>query len=53
MNKREVIHHVLENKPVPYVPWSLSFTLEAYAKLQEHYHQDNLESVLQNHLLDL
>lgn len=53
MNKREVIRNVLENKPAAYVPWSLSFTLEAYEKLQAHYHQDNLDMILQNHILDL
>ncbi len=35
MNKRDVIRLVLEGKKPPYVPWSLGFTQEAKAKLQE------------------
>ncbi len=53
MEKREVVRLVLEGKQPPYVPWSFGFTLEAQAKLQEHFNQVDLEPVLNNHLLGL
>lgn len=53
MNKREVIHTVLEGKRPPYVPWSFGFTQEAEAKLQEYFGPADLENLLQNHLLGL
>jgi uroporphyrinogen decarboxylase len=53
MDKREVIRMVLAGQRPPYVPWSLGFTKEAKAKLQEHFGQPDLEPVLQNHLLKL
>jgi uroporphyrinogen decarboxylase len=53
MGKRTVIRMVLEGKRPPYVPWSFGFTKEARAKQQEHFGQEDLEPVLQNHLLKL
>jgi len=53
MDKREVIRMVLAGQRPPYVPWSLGFTKEAKAKLQQHYGLIDLEPVLQNHLLKL
>ncbi len=53
MNKRDVIRTCLAGKAPPYVPWSLSFTLEAEEKLKEHYSVSDLEPVMQNHLLSL
>ena len=53
MTKREIIKLVLDGQRPPYVPWSLGFTQEAKAKLQEHFGQADLEGVLQNHLLKL
>ena len=53
MTKREIIRAVLDGQRPPYVPWSLGFTQEAKAKLQEHYGAVDLESALQNHLLKL
>jgi uroporphyrinogen decarboxylase len=53
MTKRQVIQGVLDGQRPPYVPWSLGFTKEAKAKLQEHFGQTDLEGVLQNHLLKL
>ena len=44
---------VLDHQTPPYVPWSLSFTLEAAEKLQAHYATSDLETVLGNHLLEL
>ncbi len=53
MQKRDVIRLVLEGEPPPYIPWSLSFTLEAQEKLQAYYGSQDLEPFLQNHLLGL
>jgi uroporphyrinogen decarboxylase len=53
MNKREVIRMVFEHKKPPYVPWSLTFTVEAAKKLRTHYQVSDLEPVLGNHFLEL
>lgn len=53
MDKRAVVRMVLEGKQPPYVPWSFGFTQEAEEKLQAHYHLEDLEPVLNNHLLSL
>jgi uroporphyrinogen decarboxylase len=53
MNKREVIHAVLEGQAPPYVPWSYGFTQEARAKLEEHFKPLDIEEALQNHILKL
>ena len=53
LQKRDVVRLVLEGKRPPYVPWSMGFTREAREKLQQHYHCDDLEEPLQNHLLKL
>jgi uroporphyrinogen decarboxylase len=53
VTKREVVRMVLEGKSPPYVPWSFEFTYEAYATLQQHFGQSDLEDIFQNHLLDL
>ena len=53
MTKREVIQIVLDHKKPPYVPWSLSFTVEAYNLLLKHFKTDDIEGILQNHLLGL
>jgi uroporphyrinogen decarboxylase len=53
MQKRDVLHLVLEGRRPPYVPWSMGFTKEAREKLQRHYGCDDLEVPLQNHLLKL
>lgn len=53
MNKREVIHTILQHKAPPYVPWSFGFTHEAAAKLRTHFGQKDLEPFLHNHLLRL
>ena len=53
MTKREVIRLVLDGGTPPYVPWQLSFTLEALEKLQAHFGTAELDVVLQNHLLPL
>ena len=53
MIKREVVRAVFEGKQPPYVPWDFGFTYEARAKLEAHYGAENLEGVLDNHLLGL
>lgn len=53
MTKREIVKMVLDGEHPPYVPWSFGFTLEAKAKLQQHFGAVDLEDVLQNHLLKL
>lgn len=53
MTKRDVIRTVLEGNRPPYVPWSMGFTLEAKAKLQDHYGCDDIEVPLDNHLVKL
>jgi len=53
LTKREVIKTVLDGKPPPYVPWSFSFTIEAREKLVQHFGTEDLEPLLQNHLLGL
>ncbi|MBD3391670.1 MAG: uroporphyrinogen-III decarboxylase-like protein [Chitinivibrionales bacterium] len=50
MNMREAVISVLEGKKPPYVPWSLSFTIEARQKLVEHFGSKNIETVLGNHI---
>ena len=52
MNKREIIRSVLENKKVPYVPWHCGFTPEALAKLKSHFQGQEIEDVLQNHIIN-
>ena len=53
MTKREVVRAVLNGERPPYVPWSFSFTLEAREKLVRHYGTQELEPILDNHLLGL
>ena len=53
MQKRDVIKAVLNGERPPYVPWSFGFTYEAAEKLHAHFGTDELEPILQNHLLGL
>jgi uroporphyrinogen decarboxylase len=53
MEKRDVVRLALDGQRPPYVPWSFGFTAEAAAKLAEHFGQEDLDDLLQNHLLDL
>ena len=53
MKKRDIVKLALSHQPVPYTPWAFSFTQEAREKLQKHYGQENLDDILQNHLLGL
>ncbi len=53
MSQRDVVRRVLEGERPPYVPWSFGFTAEAERKLREHYAADDLNAILQNHILRL
>lgn len=53
MTKRDVIRMVLDGEKPPYVPWSFSFTREARDKLVKHFTTEDLEPILNNHLLGL
>ena len=37
MTKREVVRLVLDGERPPYVPWQIGLTVEARAKLGEHF----------------
>ncbi len=51
--KREVIGDVLDGKKPPYTPWSFKFTEEPKAMLKNYYKTDDLDMVLDNHILNL
>ena len=53
MNKREIVRMVYEGKRPPYVPWHFTFTKEAWAKLSTHLGEENIEAILDNHVLKL
>jgi uroporphyrinogen-III decarboxylase len=53
MDKRQVVRDAIACREMPYVPWSLSFTVEAAARLREYYGVRDLDDVLENHFLDL
>ena len=53
IQKRDVVRLAMEGKYVPYVPWSLSFTKEALEKLERHYGESQIESVLNDHYVCL
>ena len=53
MTKREIVEMALECKEIPYVPWSFGFTLEASEKLKKHYNTEDLEPIMNNHLIRL
>jgi uroporphyrinogen decarboxylase len=49
MDRREVMALAIEGKPVPYTPWSVSFTQKAAEKLKRHFGKNDLEGILLNH----
>ncbi len=53
MTKREVIKKVLDGDEPPYVPWSFKFTEEPKALLEKHFNTNDLDIVLDNHILNL
>jgi uroporphyrinogen decarboxylase len=52
MTQKEVMYAVLKGKKPPYVPWALSFTLEAREKLVGHYGSDDLPALTGSHLVE-
>lgn len=44
---------VFEGRHPPYVPWHFTFTQEAWARLLEHFGEENIEDALDNHYLKL
>ena len=53
MNKRETVRAVLEGKRTPYVPWSFKFTKEANDLLVKHYGREDIQDIVENHILNL
>ncbi len=53
MTKREIVKLSLKGQPVPYTPWSFKFTQEAEELLIQHYGTDDIESVVDNHIVRL
>jgi len=53
MTKREIVKLVLDGKRPPYVPWSFKFTQEPKEMLQQYFCVDDLDEVLENHILQL
>ena len=53
MTKREIVKIVLDGKKPPYVPWSFKFTKEPFEMLQKYYGVEDLDPVLDNHILQL
>jgi len=49
MLKREVVKLVLDGKQPPYVPWSFRLAPEAREKLVNHYGDEDMQTVLENH----
>jgi uroporphyrinogen decarboxylase len=53
MDKRQVVRLVIEGHKAPYVPWHCGFTVEAAARLHDHFDADDLELALDNHFVKL
>lgn len=51
--KREIVKLVLDGKRPPYVPWSYKFTQEAADLLKQHYHTEDLDGAVDNHIVRL
>lgn len=53
MQKREVVKLAIKGKKVPYVPWACTFTKEANNKLKEFYGNDDIDKMIDNHIVRL
>ena len=53
MTKREIVKLAIEHKKPSYVPWSYSFTIEAKEKLAVYYGTGDVETAVENHILEL
>lgn len=52
-SKRDVVKMVLQGKKPPYVPWSYRFTREARQCLEDYFRSEDIESTLDNHIIEL
>jgi uroporphyrinogen decarboxylase len=53
MQKREVVREAILGRRPPYVPWSMGFTVEAKAKLQKYFGDEDIEVAVDNHFVRL
>ncbi len=53
MTKRDIIYKVLRHERPSYTPWSFKFTQEPHKLLQSHFGEEDLDLVLDNHILNL
>lgn len=53
MKKREIVKTALDSKKPPYVPWSFRFTKEAKDTLIAHYGNDDIQTAVGNHIIEL
>jgi len=53
MTKREIVKMALESKKPPYVSWSFRFTKEAKDVLIAHYGTNDIQSAVDNHIIEL
>jgi len=53
MTKREIVRIVLRGGRPPYVPWSFRFTREAKERILKHYGSDDIQSTVDNHIIEL
>jgi uroporphyrinogen decarboxylase len=53
MDKRTVVKLALEWENPPYVPWNINFTIPAKEKLQAHFPGQEIEQVVQNHMVNV
>lgn len=51
--KRDIVKTALHGKPVPYVPWSFRFTLEARELLSKHFRNEDIHEAVDNHIVEL
>jgi len=53
MTKRRIVRLALDGERPPYVPWSFRFTKEAKDALIAHYGKDDIQSAVDNHIIEL
>jgi len=53
MTKSEVVYKVLRGEIPPYTPWSFKFTAEPLEMLKKHFGTDDIDAVVDNHILNL
>jgi len=53
MGERQTVKLAIDGRKVPYVPWACTFTVEAVDKLISHYGDEDLDKVIDNHIVRL